>query len=361
MTREHKLALIIGFSLVLIVGVLVSDHLSQASRVQLDGSGSADELAVSLTPIEPVRPSPRSAYASSAQPPAAAVERLNDRLAGGSPELRAGETRGLDVRPASAVEPALASGDPDGWRVEVPTLELALDAPGLEERGAEASPSREGRSRGLADRTLAFLDDAQQGAAELIHQGGTLLEQIGRPQLPVALQHVQANGSAGAVLRYTVQNNDTLFRIAEAHYGDGHLWRALADANEGRVGANGAVRVGVSLVLPDMLNGQPVLSGWNSSGTQAQPPSTQASAPAPAPAPAAARPQAQNTSTTPAAQPAASGARTYTVQRGDTLGRIAQRELGTVRRMREIIDLNRDRIDDADDIRVGMTLRLPPR
>ena len=32
MTREHKLALIIGFAVVLLVGVLVSDHFSQARR-----------------------------------------------------------------------------------------------------------------------------------------------------------------------------------------------------------------------------------------------------------------------------------------------------------------------------------------
>ncbi len=36
MTREHKLALILGFSLVLVVGVLISDHLSGASRAELD-------------------------------------------------------------------------------------------------------------------------------------------------------------------------------------------------------------------------------------------------------------------------------------------------------------------------------------
>ncbi len=32
MTREHKLALILGFALVLVVGVLVSDHISGAER-----------------------------------------------------------------------------------------------------------------------------------------------------------------------------------------------------------------------------------------------------------------------------------------------------------------------------------------
>ena len=35
-TKESKLALIIGFVLVLVVGVLVSDHFSQASSMKLD-------------------------------------------------------------------------------------------------------------------------------------------------------------------------------------------------------------------------------------------------------------------------------------------------------------------------------------
>ena len=33
--------------------------------------------------------------------------------------------------------------------------------------------------------------------------------------------------------------------------------------------------------------------------------------------------------------------------------------MGTVRRMNELIELNKDQIQDADDIRVGMKLRYP--
>ena len=39
MTREHKLALIVGFSLVLIVGVLISDHFSPARRQDVSADG----------------------------------------------------------------------------------------------------------------------------------------------------------------------------------------------------------------------------------------------------------------------------------------------------------------------------------
>lgn len=49
MTKESKLALIIGFVLVLVVGVLVSDHFSKAQQMSLDTIASGD--AETQTPI----------------------------------------------------------------------------------------------------------------------------------------------------------------------------------------------------------------------------------------------------------------------------------------------------------------------
>jgi nucleoid-associated protein YgaU len=51
--------------------------------------------------------------------------------------------------------------------------------------------------------------------------------------------------------------------------------------------------------------------------------------------------------------------RTVVVQPGETLGQIAERELGTVRRLGEIVELNG--IEDPDDVQAGTELRLPPR
>jgi nucleoid-associated protein YgaU len=52
-------------------------------------------------------------------------------------------------------------------------------------------------------------------------------------------------------------------------------------------------------------------------------------------------------------------AKTYTVQSGDSLWRIAQRHLGDGNRGDEIARLNRDVLDNPDALQVGMTLRLP--
>jgi nucleoid-associated protein YgaU len=62
-----------------------------------------------------------------------------------------------------------------------------------------------------------------------------------------------------------------------------------------------------------------------------------------------------------AAAPAASGAQTYTVKSGDSLSRIAQRELGDANAYMEIFNLNKDQLSDPDKIQPGQVLKLPVR
>lgn len=54
------------------------------------------------------------------------------------------------------------------------------------------------------------------------------------------------------------------------------------------------------------------------------------------------------------------GERQYVVQPGDTLTGLAARFLGSLSRYHEIYELNRDRIAGPDDLRIGLTLRIPP-
>ncbi|RMF83034.1 MAG: LysM domain-containing protein [Planctomycetota bacterium] len=58
---------------------------------------------------------------------------------------------------------------------------------------------------------------------------------------------------------------------------------------------------------------------------------------------------------------ARSGVRVYIVRRGDTLTAIARRELGSVRRWREIYELNNDRLESAHHLPIGFELLLPDR
>ena len=56
---------------------------------------------------------------------------------------------------------------------------------------------------------------------------------------------------------------------------------------------------------------------------------------------------------------APSAAKTYTVQPGDTLSKIAKEHLGSVGAYMKIFEANRDQLTDPDKIKPGQVLRLP--
>jgi len=54
-----------------------------------------------------------------------------------------------------------------------------------------------------------------------------------------------------------------------------------------------------------------------------------------------------------------SGTRTYVVQEGDTLASISRKFYKSSARWREILDANREKIDDPDNLRAGQSLSIP--
>ena len=65
------------------------------------------------------------------------------------------------------------------------------------------------------------------------------------------------------------------------------------------------------------------------------------------------------TATAAAKAPAAPAAKTYTVQAGDTLSKIAKSTLGNANDYMKIFDLNKDQLSDPDKIKPGQVLKLP--
>jgi len=53
--------------------------------------------------------------------------------------------------------------------------------------------------------------------------------------------------------------------------------------------------------------------------------------------------------------------KTYVVQRGDSLSKIAKNEYGDAQKWKLILEANKDQIKNPDLIQPGMTLRIPPR
>ena len=67
---------------------------------------------------------------------------------------------------------------------------------------------------------------------------------------PAPTLTAQPAASAGAVREYTVVSGDSLSKISRKMYGTTKHWRKIQEANPGRVGARGQVRVGVTLKIP---------------------------------------------------------------------------------------------------------------
>ena len=59
------------------------------------------------------------------------------------------------------------------------------------------------------------------------------------------------------------------------------------------------------------------------------------------------------------AKPAAPEAKTYTVQPGDTLSKIAKQFYGNANAYMKIFDANRDKLSDPNKIQVGQVLKIP--
>lgn len=55
------------------------------------------------------------------------------------------------------------------------------------------------------------------------------------------------------------------------------------------------------------------------------------------------------------------GGETYTVQKGDSLSKIAKATLGDANAWKKIFDANQDVLDDPDKIFPGQVLKLPPK
>lgn len=296
MTREQKLALLIGFALVLVVGVVVSDHLSGASQAQLEAVVEDEPIPGATGPISlPDAGPPVDQYAASPSP---------------DPRSQTATTPRQTEQPGGP-RPVASSGPPatSGSSALKDLLRRGMDG-----------------ARDIVDNISEAPVAAQSDSvitSPLPEDAGPIAINMGEP--------ARMQRTAGSPLTYIVKEGDSLWAIAQRIYGDGSLHEPLARHNKDRVGAGGTVYKGATLLIPskDVLLGRA----------------------------APARDEAVRASEASQDQPGR--ARRYTVQKGDTLGEIASRLLGSARRWPEIVKLNSDVIDDPDNVPAGVVLKLP--
>ena len=193
MTRDTKLALVVGFALVLAVGVLISDHFASGYRTP-----PADLVE------QPARPEARDLVRSAGEAVAPRV-REHRVLPTGPVELR------LGTRP-----------DADGVSTprSAPRGLLPHELAARESRLVLPLADVEIRPRGEPDKSVA--------------PGGA------------------SSGPDHAVSErwHVVVSGESLWTIAERYYGTGSASGGLARANADRVSKSGMVRVGVRLRIP---------------------------------------------------------------------------------------------------------------
>jgi nucleoid-associated protein YgaU len=343
-TRELKIALIVGFSLVLVVAVLVSDHLSKASRAHLAQAESVAPLPPHLIPTDPIRTAEQTALQSEAPMalaegrPAAASEVARQQAQREIPELeRAASSGPIQAPSTSKLMEQFAQGN-------VPPAVNMVQAPN------QITPTR--------------VDTGTAPAADKPTLGNALTEQ---PPIdkPIAPQNTTLAKTATGEVVHTVAAGDSLFVIARKYYGDGMKWKQIVDANPDRVTATGIVKQGTQLRIPNVAS--------NTTKSPAKLPAEKSTLKptdqrlADAKAKPETKPAAKDAAKTnpkelakadPKADPKASKPGTYKVQPGDTAGKIAQRVLGSSRYADDILELNSV---DEESLRVGMVLKMPGR
>jgi nucleoid-associated protein YgaU len=326
-TREHKLALIIGFTLILIVGVLISDHLSGQRELKLASVAVDDERA---------------------------TLGLGDAI---NPLVKWAEENARDIVPAVQTAPVQSNtGQVDPNRVGLASDPLASTVAAPVEvvpAPIESAPVVIGNGI-LSGETSDNLDRAIRKAGGELQQesdGTRTLTLKPEPESATPVQEAATSGFAKVdpkdVTIYRIQEKDSLYSIAKATYGDPSLWRALAAFNEGRVGKDGSVRVNATIKLPP----KHILTGASSQAAGKPPVPTNKTEIVSKPV---VEPKA-------AAKTATEKGTTHKVVRGDSLAKLAQKYLGSKDRAKEILAANRDKISDPNQIQIDMVLRIPPK
>lgn len=291
MTRETKVGLLAGMALILLVGILVSDHLSvgqpQPTGELIEFAGGIQD---SINANDAV-PAPSMRGFNHDRRPADPQPRRELRM---PEEIVAPETQTEPQRVAAArtQEPA----------VEVETFTIAPPA-----------------------EPVAVADATPAPAVRAITNEPTVLEAVRRESFIPARVLVPVSKP---VRRHTAQ--EPLYKIAEKYYNDGNRWPIIQKANKDKVGPQGQVRAGVSLIIPYIEEASPV----DAIAEQAAP-------------------------TPPAATANAVPQRIIRVESGATLSGLAHKYLGNANRWEALLDANKDQLKRPEDLQPGMELKLP--
>lgn len=284
MTRETKIGLFVGMGVIILIGILISDHLSHAQKQQ------APDYSKFF-------PDAREKVSSSGKPAVTTVASADRPLSVpgevGKPAPLAPVTGVTTAAKPEADKPSIFVQD----NRNLPPARATLPV--------DQSESKAGTTpiRLSPDRPGLISDPAPSAPGKTVH---------------------------------VVKEGDTLSSLSRQYYGKAAYWSLIHEANKSVIENPNNLKDGTKLEIP----------------ARAATPTTVAGTVTPK------VPTKEIPVSTPIAKPVASE---YTIQKGDTLGVISEKFLGTKNRWEEIYELNKDRIKNPNAMKEGTVIRLPQR
>jgi LysM repeat protein len=309
MTRETKIGLLVGLAFIIVIGILLSDHMTSSTdpppaALVSTGRGVRSTIAtpggsqqpyspiVTPTQVQPQHTVPTPRDLQSPTPPQAIVQ-----VGGPSIQTQA-------APPAGSI--AFVG---NGGQMQQPT-----------------GP--------VQDQQVAGADSPGNPLNQIAQRQGESLVTV----TPGASQQSQQHSVPQMGFRdYVAQSGDTVSRMAAKFLGS----RSKA-AQDAIIRANPTLQQDPNRVIEGRTYRIPISTAAASIGTVASP------------APAL-------TPVHPVATVASAAEYFYTVKEGDSLWRIAQEQLGNPGAIDAIKELNKDQLKGGDTIQVDMKLRLPGR
>ncbi len=349
MTRETKLGLLIGTGIILLIGIVVSDQLSVSKK---DGAPTAeygmdtglssttntpryDQPALTGLDLAPISGGPGvlggPAAAGSTQAmqptnPGTAVNIGEPGMTSVTPTMPTGSTYGNTQAPMQPTrfEPLPGAALTGQFGNPAPAMSLAP-----QQHSPQPMPLAQGSTNNnSATQPIGLFDPMPQAPSSMnsnINQPGNT------GGLDLGNSSVATLGSP-MVKTIKVEQGDTLEGLARKHLGAGKHWPELLKANSDKIKKPTELRVGMELTLPTLAETKSINTTT----------------------------QTATSSTTQTNQRNSDSARSYTVQKGDTLFGIAQKELGNGSKWKTILNANKSLLKgDAGNLKPGMKLTIP--
>jgi LysM repeat protein len=343
MTRETKIGLLVGLAFIIVIGILLSDHMTsttQPQQAKLDESAS--NVRESVTSPAPVNPQPTPVTTVRPITPTNPVPTQT--------ELRAPQQAVAQQQQSSGVTQvqvggpaAQPAGTPIAIRQDTPITPQTPQAP--QPQGQQQEPIVAEGNAG-SNLSNSSLEEFARGAGEPIVPAGGDANHNSNRATPTAPK--PADGK-----EYVAVAGDSLSRIASK------LMGSNSKANrEALVKANPSLQKNPDVIIEGRKYIIPAAAK-----VAAAPPTAEANAGTGKPATGIAKavPVTALVDPLPNTTPAPGGGDWYVVKENDNLWKIAAEQLGTGSAWQPIRDMNKDILKGGDTVQVNMRLRLPPK